>query len=60
MLQKFFDKEAGLGVSLNEKLVEELHKAIIKKFKRRKLMGDLKAVSRQQMQLKWNHHILKK
>ena len=46
---KVFDKEAGLGVSLNEKLVGELHKAIIKKFKRRKLMGDLKAVSRQQM-----------
>ena len=33
----FFDKKAGLGVSLNEKLAEELHKAIIKTFKGRKV-----------------------
>ena len=31
MLYKFFHKKAGLRVSVNEKLAEELHKPIIKK-----------------------------
>ena len=34
MVYKLFDKKAGLGVSVNEKLSEELHKAVIKKLKR--------------------------
>ena len=37
MVYKFFEKKSGLGVSVNEQLAEELQKAIIKKFKRRKV-----------------------
>ena len=37
MVYKFFDKKTGSGVSLNEQQTEELHKPVIKKFKRRKL-----------------------
>ena len=37
MVYRFFDKKTGVEVSLNEKLAEELHKAIIQKFKRRKV-----------------------
>ena len=43
MVYKFFDKKPGsggkvaskAGVSVNEQLIEELHKPIIKKFKRK-------------------------
>ena len=35
LLNKFSDKKTGSGVIINEKLAEELHKAVIKKFKRR-------------------------
>ena len=34
---KFFDKKTGSGVSTNEQLAKELHKPVIKKFKRRKV-----------------------
>ena len=34
---KFFDKKIGLGVSVNEQLAEELHKPVMKEFKRRKV-----------------------
>ena len=34
---KFFDKKAGSGISVNENLAEELHKPVIKKFKKRKI-----------------------
>ena len=34
---KFFDKKTGSGVSINEQLAKELHKPVIKKFKRRKV-----------------------
>ena len=37
MVYKFFDKKTGLRVSVNEHLAEELHKPVIKKFKRRKV-----------------------
>ena len=37
MVYKFFDKKIGSGISVNEQLAEELHKPIIKKFKRRKV-----------------------
>ena len=36
-ISKFFDEKTGSGVSVNEQLPEELHKAVIKKFKRRKV-----------------------
>ena len=37
LLNKFSDKKTGSGVIINEKLAEELHKPVIKKFKRRKI-----------------------
>ena len=37
MVYKFFDKTKGSGISVNEHLAEELHKPVIKKFKRRKV-----------------------
>ena len=42
MVYKFFDKKTGLGVSVNEQLVEELHKPVIEKFKRRKFYARFK------------------
>ena len=44
MVYKFFDKEAGSGISVNEQLAEELHKPVIKKFKRKKSMRDLTTI----------------
>ena len=37
MVYKFFDKKTGSGISVNEQLSKELHKPVIKKFKRRKV-----------------------
>ena len=37
MVYKVFDKKTGSGISVNEQLVEELHKAVIKKSKKRKV-----------------------
>ena len=37
MVYKIFDKKTGSEVSVNEELAEELHKPLIKKFKRRKV-----------------------
>ena len=34
MVYKIFNKKTGSGMSVNEQLTEELHKAVIKKFKR--------------------------
>ena len=34
MVYKSFDKKAGLGVSVSEKISEELRKAVTEKFKR--------------------------
>ena len=50
MVYKFFDKKTGsgatatskTGLSINEKLAEELHKPVTKKFKRRKVYARLK------------------
>ena len=50
MVYKFFDKKTGsgaittskLGISVNEQLAEELHKLVIKKFKRRKVYARFK------------------
>ena len=41
MLYKFFDK-TGAGISVNEQLAQELHKPVIKKFKRRKVYARFK------------------
>ena len=37
-----FDKKSGPGVSVNEKLAEELHKPVIKKIKRRRVYARFK------------------
>ena len=42
MVYKFFDKKTGSGTSINEQLAEELHKPVIKKFKRRKVYARFK------------------
>ena len=42
MVQKFFDKKTGLGASVSEVLAQELHKLVIKKFKRRKVYARFK------------------
>ena len=42
MLQKFFDKKTGSGVSVNEQLAEKLQKPVIKKLKRRKVYARFK------------------
>ena len=38
----FFDKKSGSGINVKNQLVEELHKPLIKKFKRRKVYGRFK------------------
>ena len=35
----FFDEKTGSGVRVNEELAEDLHKPVIKKFKRKKFCG---------------------
>ena len=42
MVYKFFDKKTGSRISENEQLAEELHKPVIKKFKRRKVYARFK------------------
>ena len=42
MVYKFFDKKTGSRISVYEKLAEELHKPVIKKFKRRKVYARFK------------------
>ena len=42
MVYKFFDKKTGSGISVNEQLAEELHKPVIKTFKRRKVFKRFK------------------
>ena len=38
----FFGKKTGLGLSVTEQLAEELHKPVIKKFKRKKVYARFK------------------
>ena len=38
----FFDRKTGLELSVNEQLTEELHKLVMKNFKRRKVYGRFK------------------
>ena len=42
MIYKFFDNKTGPGVGAYERLAEELHKPVIKKWKRRKVFARLK------------------
>ena len=42
MVYKFFDKKTRSGLNVNDQLAEELHKLVIKKFKRRKVYARFK------------------
>ena len=42
MVYKFFETKTGLVIGVNEQLAEELHKPVIKKFKRRKVYARFK------------------
>ena len=42
MVYKFFDKKTESGVSVNEKLAEDLYKLVIKNFERRKVYARFK------------------
>ena len=42
IVYKFFDKETGAGMSVNEELGQELHKPVIKKTKSRKVYSRFK------------------
>ena len=42
MVYQFFDKKTGSGVSVKEQLTKELHKSVIKKFKRLKVYAKFK------------------
>ena len=42
MVYKFFDKKIGSRLSVNEKVAEELHKPVIRKFKRGKVFARFK------------------
>ena len=42
MIYRFFDKKTGSVLSINKQIAEELHKSVIKKFKRRKICARFK------------------
>ena len=42
MVYQFFDKKTRSRISVNEQLAEELHKPVIKKFKRRNVYAIFK------------------
>ena len=42
MVCKFYDKKTGSGVSIDKQLAQELHKSVIKTFKRRKIYARFK------------------
>ena len=42
MVYNTFDKNTGSGGSVNQKLAEELHKPVIRKFKRRRVCARFK------------------
>ena len=64
MIYKFFDKKKGSDITVNEQLVEELHKPIIKKVNRRRVYtrfkGNIWAVDLAEMEsLSTNNKIVK-
>ena len=53
MVYKCFDKKkTSSSVSVNEELPEELHKRIMEKFQKKRVMRDLKTLFGQQIELK--------
>ena len=49
MICNFFDKKTGSEISVKEQLSEELHKPVIKQFKKERTMRDLKTIFGQQI-----------
>ena len=49
MAYKFFDKKTRSAVNVKKELAGELHKPVIKKFKRRRAMRDLNTRFTQQI-----------
>ena len=41
MFYTFFDKKTGSGMSVNEQLVEELHKPVMKKIQKKKSLCEI-------------------
>ena len=41
VIDHFFDKKTGSRISVNEQLAKELHKTVIKKFKRKKSLCEI-------------------
>ena len=41
MVYKFFNKKAGLGISVNQQLAEEFNKPVVKKIKRKKNLFEI-------------------
>ena len=58
-IYKFFDKKTRSMASVNEQLGEKLHKPVTKNLKEENSMRDLKAIFWQQIQLKWDHCLLR-
>ena len=41
MVYKFFNKKAGLGISVNQQLAEEFNNPVVKKIKRKKNLFEI-------------------
>ena len=59
MIYTFFDTKTGLGVSVYEQLAEELHKAVVKKFKKRNIYARFKdnIWATDLAEMEWNHFL---
>ena len=57
MIYRFFDKNTGSRISVNEQLDEELYTPVIKNQKRRIVCARFKDNIGQQIQLKWNYFL---
>ena len=62
MANQFFEKKIRSGAGVKKKLAQELHKSVIKKFKRRKVYARFKdniwAAGLRAEMLKWDHYLL--
>ena len=59
MVYNFSEKKTGLIISVNEQPAEELHIPVIKKLKQRNVYARFKDIFEQQIQLKWDHSVLR-
>ena len=58
VVYKVFDKKTGSWLSVNEQPAEELHKPVIRKFKRKKVCRRFKD-NTWASELKWDHCLLR-